>query len=57
MGEALVLAVKGGPAEDALRQAGHENFAGKLVIDTTNPSGMIRRKTACFTPSPVPTSR
>ena len=36
-GEALVLAVKGGAAEDALRQAGHENFAGKLVIDTTNP--------------------
>jgi hypothetical protein len=35
--EALVLAVKGSGAEDALRQAGVENLSGKLIIDTTNP--------------------
>jgi 8-hydroxy-5-deazaflavin:NADPH oxidoreductase len=35
--EALVLSVKGSAAEGALRQAGPENFSGKLVIDTTNP--------------------
>jgi len=36
--EALVFAVLGSAAEDALRLAGPENLAGKLVIDTTNPS-------------------
>ena len=35
--EALVFSVRGSAAEDALRQAGPETFAGKLVIDTTNP--------------------
>ena len=35
--EALVLAVKGDAAEAAIRLAGVENFAGKLVIDTTDP--------------------
>ena len=35
--EALVLAVKGSGAEDALRQAGLEHLSGKLIIDTTNP--------------------
>jgi 8-hydroxy-5-deazaflavin:NADPH oxidoreductase len=35
--EALVLAVKGSGAEDALRQAGLENLSGKLIIDATNP--------------------
>ncbi|HEY7480299.1 MAG TPA: NAD(P)-binding domain-containing protein [Gemmatimonadales bacterium] len=35
--EALVLSVKGNAAEEALRQAGVQNFSGKLVIDTTNP--------------------
>jgi predicted dinucleotide-binding enzyme len=35
--ETLVLSVKGSAAEDALRQAGVQNFSGKLVIDTTNP--------------------
>jgi 8-hydroxy-5-deazaflavin:NADPH oxidoreductase len=36
--ESLVLAVKGSAAEEALRQAGVQNFSGKLVIDTTNPT-------------------
>src|SRR5438552_3247251 len=36
-GKTLVLAVKGSAAEDALQQAGPENFAGKTVLDTTNP--------------------
>jgi 8-hydroxy-5-deazaflavin:NADPH oxidoreductase len=35
--QALVLAVKGTAAENALREAGAANIAGKLVIDTTNP--------------------
>ena len=33
----LVLAVKGAAATDALDQCGHDNLAGKVVIDTTNP--------------------
>jgi predicted dinucleotide-binding enzyme len=36
-GEALVLAVLGKAALDALEQAGPAKLAGKLVIDTTNP--------------------
>jgi predicted dinucleotide-binding enzyme len=36
-GEALVLAVLGKAALDALALAGASNLAGKLVIDTTNP--------------------
>ena len=36
-GEILVLAVKGSAAEQALRLAGHDDLAGKVVIDTTNP--------------------
>ena len=35
--EALVLAVHGTVADDALRDAGAANLAGKLVIDVTNP--------------------
>ena len=35
--ELLVLAVKGTVAAEALRAAGSENFAGKPVIDATNP--------------------
>ena len=35
--EVVVLAVKGSAAADALRQAGHGNLTGKVVIDTTNP--------------------
>ena len=37
-GDALVLTVLGSAAEDVVRQAGVENFAEKLVIDTTNPT-------------------
>jgi hypothetical protein len=33
----VVLAVKGVAAEDAVRLAGVENLAGKVVIDATNP--------------------
>jgi predicted dinucleotide-binding enzyme len=33
----VVLAVKGGMAEEAIRTAGDVNLAGKVVIDTTNP--------------------
>jgi predicted dinucleotide-binding enzyme len=36
-GELIVLAVKGTGAEEAVRQAGIENLAGKPVLDTTNP--------------------
>jgi predicted dinucleotide-binding enzyme len=35
--EAVVLAVKGTAAADALRDAGVANLAGKIVIDATNP--------------------
>src|SRR5436190_24123200 len=36
-GEAVVLAVKGAVAAEALRAAGAANLAGKTVIDATNP--------------------
>jgi 8-hydroxy-5-deazaflavin:NADPH oxidoreductase len=36
-GELMVLAVKGTAASDALRAAGPTNFAGKPVMDVTNP--------------------
>ena len=36
-GELLVLAVLGTAAEEALAAAGPANFAGKIVIDATNP--------------------
>jgi 8-hydroxy-5-deazaflavin:NADPH oxidoreductase len=36
-GELVVLAVLGNAAQDAIAQAGPEQFAGKLVIDATNP--------------------
>lgn len=36
-GELLVLAVKGTAAVEAVREAGPDHFAGKPVIDATNP--------------------
>ena len=36
-GEIVVLAVKGSAAAEALRAAGSENLAGKVVIDAVNP--------------------
>ncbi len=36
-GELLVLAVLGDAAEEAIAEAGTENFAGKVVIDAMNP--------------------
>jgi hypothetical protein len=36
-GDILVLAVEGSAAHDVIAQAGAGNFAGKTVIDTTNP--------------------
>ncbi|HKP62515.1 MAG TPA: NAD(P)-binding domain-containing protein [Polyangiales bacterium] len=36
-GELIVLAVKGTAAEEAVRGAGIDNLAGKVVLDTTNP--------------------
>lgn len=36
-GEWIVLATLGTATEDAIAQAGAQNFAGKIVIDTTNP--------------------
>lgn len=36
-GEVIVVSTAWSGAENALRLAGHENFAGKTVIDTTNP--------------------
>ena len=35
--EIVILAVQGGAAAEALRIAGHERLAGKIVIDTCNP--------------------
>ena len=36
-GELLVLAVLGSAAQDAIAEAGLENFGGKVVIDAMNP--------------------
>jgi predicted dinucleotide-binding enzyme len=36
-GELVVLAVLGNAAQEAIEQAGPANFAGKVLIDTTNP--------------------
>lgn len=36
-GDVVVLAVRGDAVEDVLTLAGPEHFAGKLVLDTTNP--------------------
>jgi predicted dinucleotide-binding enzyme len=36
-GESLVLAVLGNAAEEAIAEAGPENFSGKVVIDAMNP--------------------
>jgi len=36
-GDWLVLCVAGSGAEEALRLAGVENLAGKIIMDTTNP--------------------
>jgi 8-hydroxy-5-deazaflavin:NADPH oxidoreductase len=36
-GELLVLALLGNAAEEAIAQAGRENFGGKVVIDAMNP--------------------
>jgi len=36
-GELLVLAVLGIAAEQAIADAGHDNFSGKVVIDAMNP--------------------
>ncbi len=36
-GEIIILAVAGLVTEDAIKLAGPSNFAGKIVIDTTNP--------------------
>jgi predicted dinucleotide-binding enzyme len=36
-GDIIVLAVKGGAAESALKMAGASHLAGKTIIDATNP--------------------
>jgi predicted dinucleotide-binding enzyme len=36
-GEVVVLAVRGDAADQAIADAGRENFAGKVVIDAMNP--------------------
>ena len=36
-GDVLVLATHGAGTENAIRLAGAKNFAGKVVIDATNP--------------------
>lgn len=38
-GEVILLAVNGRAASEALRAAGADNLAGKVVIDATNPIG------------------
>jgi len=40
-GDLLVLAVKGLAAEEAVRLTGPEHFAGKTVIDATNPIAQL----------------
>lgn len=37
-GEAVVLAVKGAAAKEAMQMAGVANVNGKIVIDATNPT-------------------
>lgn len=39
-GDLLVIAVNGVKAVDAIRMAGVDNFAGKVVLDATNPLDM-----------------
>ena len=41
-GELVVLAVLGNAAEEAIAQAGPENFSGKVVIDAMNPLDFSR---------------
>lgn len=36
-GDILVLAVEGDIVKEVVKQAGKENFTGKVVLDTTNP--------------------
>src|SRR5882762_7406336 len=38
-GEIIVLTTSGSVIESAVELAGKKNFAGKIVIDTTNPIG------------------
>lgn len=38
-GELIVFATRWSGAEEAVGLSGHENFSGKIVIDTTNPIG------------------
>jgi len=40
-GDIIVLSVKGSAASDAIELAGVQNFNGKTVIDTTNPSAVV----------------
>jgi predicted dinucleotide-binding enzyme len=41
-GQLLVLAVLGNAAEEAIAEAGRENFSGKVVIDAMNPLDFSR---------------
>jgi len=43
-GDVLVLATLGSGTESALRMAGLDNFAGKVVIDATNPLDFSKGK-------------
>lgn len=56
VGKLLVLAVLGAAVESAIDLAGQEHFAGKVVIDATNPldfSGGTPPTLAWGTPTPA----
>jgi len=44
-GDLVVVATMGVATEESLNQAGPKNFAGKLVLDVTNPIDMVGGKT------------
>jgi len=51
-GEIIIIATFGNVATNAIDLAGKENFAGKIVIDTTNPLDVSRGVPPGFTGTP-----
>ena len=51
-GEIIFVATKGTATEQALQLAGPENFAGKVVVDVTNPLKMNSEKQMILAPLP-----
>jgi len=55
-GEILVLATRGTVVEQAIATAGPQHFAGKVVIDTTNPLDPSRDRAALAVSGPADSS-